>query len=155
MAFSYQYGANPAVDYPRFLISDTVETDASGNRVYAFEDEEIAAATLIEQSVWQSAMRYSPPAGVSVGTSPVSWRRVAATLLDALSANHARLTIISKLLDVTMNPNAAKEMRAQAASLREIDDNSGSFMIIEQVTDAFSFRDRFWKQVQRQTAGLQ
>lgn len=131
-----------------------MENDATGNRVYAFEDEEIAAATLIEQSVWQSGMGSSPPSGGYVPTIPVSWRRIAATLLDSLSANQARLTIISQLLDVKMNPNAAKEMRAQAAALRDIDDNSGSFVMIEQVTDAFSFRDRFWKQVQRQTAGV-
>ncbi len=154
MAFSYSAGANPPIDYPRLLISDTVQFGAQGQRVYAFDDSEIMAATRIEMSVWQSSMFFSPPAGVaSLGTTPVPWRRIAATLLDSLAANQARLQIIAKLLDVTVNPKASEAMREQAAALREADDNSGAFAIIEQTPDFFSFRDRFWKQWERQTAG--
>ena len=120
MSFSYQYGANPPIDYPRLLISDTVQFDAQGNRVYAFEDQEIQAATSIEMAVWQSSMFFSPPAGANVlPTTPIPWRRIAATLLDALASNQARLQIIVKLLDVTLNPNASREMRAQAQALRD------------------------------------
>ena len=151
-SFSYNFGANPPIDYPRLLCSDTVQNDpATGQRVYAFADQEIQAATQIEMQVWQSGQFFSPPAGVgALNNPPYPWRRIAATLLDALAANQARLQIIAKLLDVTINPKAADAMRAQAAALREADDNSGAFIIIEQVNDVFSFRDRFWKQVQRQ-----
>ncbi len=154
MSFSYQFGANPPIDFPRLLISDTVQNDANGQRVYAFEDSEIMAATQIEMAVWMSPQFYTPPAGnANLGNTPTPWRRIAATLLDSLASNQARLTILVKLLDVTLNPKASSEMRAQAAALREADDNSGAFVIIEQVNDQFSFRDRFWKQVQRQQGG--
>ena len=154
--FTYQYGANPPIDYPRLLCSDTVQFDpATGQRVYAFEDSEIMAATTIEMSVWQSAQFFTPPAGTPVlsNSGPTPWRRIAATLLDALAASQARMQIIAKLLDVTINPKASAEIRAQAEALREADDNSGAIVIIEQVNDVFSFRDRFWKQVQRQQGG--
>ena len=152
-SFSYNFGANPPIDYPRLLVSDTVENDpASGQRVYAFADSEITAVTQIEVSVWQSPQFFSPPGGTTplANSNAIPWRRIAATLLDALAANQARLLILSKLLDVTFNPKAADAMRAQAQALRDTDDNSGAFVIIEQVNDVFSFRDRFWKQVQRQ-----
>ncbi len=154
MSFTYNQGANPPIDFPRFLSSDTVQFDDQGQRVYAFSDEEIQAATTIEMSVWQSAQFWTPPRGLTtLPAPPYPWRRIAATLLDALAANQARLGIISKLLDVTLNPNAAKSMREQAQALRDTDDNSGAFVIIEQVNDQFSFRDRFFKQVQRQQGG--
>lgn len=155
MSFSYQYGANPPIDYPRFLCSDTVQNDpATGQRVYAFEDSEITMAAQIEMAVWMSPQFYSPPAGnATIQNPPYPWRRIAANLLDALAANSARLQIIAKLLDVTINPRASDAIRAQAQALRTADDNSGAFVIIEQVNDAFSFRDRFCKQVQRQQAG--
>lgn len=156
MSFTYQFGANPPIDFPRFLASDRVEFDANQSRVYAFEDQEIVMATTIEASVWMSPQFFSPPSGrATVANPPYSWRRIAANLLDSLAADQARLSIIAKLLDVTINPQATKAMQAQAAYLRRVDDESGAFVIIEQVNDVFSFRDRFWKQIQRQQgAGL-
>lgn len=154
MAFTYQGGANPPIDYPRLLCSDTVQFDAQNNRVYAFEDSEIVAATQIELSVWQSGMFYSGAAGSATGpTTPMPWRRIAATLLDALAANQARLSVIAQLLDVKLNPKAADDIRQQAQALRDADDNSGAFVIVEQVNNVFSFRDRYWKSVQRQSGG--
>ena len=154
MSFSYNYGANPIPDYIRLMISDTVEFDAQGQRVYAFEDQEIQAFVNIEMAVWQSSQFFSPPTGAStLPTVPIPYRRIAATALESLASNQARLQIIVKLLDVTLNPNASREMRAQAQALRDADDNSGALVIIEQVNDVFSFRDRYWKQVQRMTGG--
>ena len=154
MSFSYGGGSNPPIDYPRLLTSDTVAFDASGNRVYAFEDSEILAAAAIEGAVWQSSQFYSGQAGrATLPTNPQPWRRIAATLLDALAANQARLTIISQILDVKLTNQAAQEMRAQAQALRDADDNSGAFFIAEQVNNYFSFRDRYWKSVQRQSGG--
>lgn len=154
MAFTYQFGANPPIDYPRMLVADTVQNDANGNRIYAFEDSEIQAATQIEMAVWQSSMFWSGPAGVAnLPGLPMPWRRIAATLIDCLASNQARLSILSSLLDAKLNPGATKDMMAQAAALREAEDNSGAFAIIEQVNNYWSFTDRFWKTVARQSAG--
>lgn len=153
MSFSYQFGANPPIDYPRLLISDTTQFNAQGQRVYAFEDSEIMAAYAIEQNVWMSPQFYSGTIGLqSEANPPVSYRRVAATLIDALASNQARLSILSQILDVKLNPGAVKDMQAQAKALRDADDNSGSFVIIEQVNDEWSFRDRYWKTIQRENA---
>lgn len=154
MSFSYQAGANPPIDYPRMLVADTTEFNANAQRVYAFEDSEIMAATTIELGVWQSSMFWSGPQGVaSLGSIPMPWRRIAATLIDCLASNQARIGILSSLLDAKLNAGATKDMMAQAAALREADDNSGAFAIIEQVNDGWSFIDRYWKTVQRQSAG--
>lgn len=154
MAFTYNYGANPPIDYPRLLIMDTQQFLPDGvTRGYVFEDSEILAATQIEISVFQSGQFYSGFGGLTQqqNSSVVPWRRIAATLLDALAANKARLASIVELLDVKLNPAAAcKALQEQAAALREADDNSGAFAIIEQVNNQFAFRDRFWKTIQRQ-----
>ena len=155
--FSYQGGANPPIDYPRILVADTLQFGPDGTTpIFAFWDQEIQAATQIEMAVWQSGMYWSGPQGVSplTNTSVVPWRRIAATLIDALASNQARLSYISQQLDTKMNPGAVKDMQAQAAALRLADDNSGAFAIIEQVNDHWSFIDRYWKTVQRQSAGF-
>ena len=154
MAFTYNYGANPPIDWPRLMASDTVEFDSNGQRVYAFEDSEIQAFTQIESQVWQSGMYWSGWAGnATLPSNPVPWNRIAARLLDSLAANYARIAIVSGVLDVKLNAAAAADMRATAAALRELDDNSGAFVLIEQVNNVFSFRDRYWKSVQRQSGG--
>ncbi len=60
---------------------------------------------------------------------------------------------VTKLLDATVDIGKASDsLRKQAQQWREVDDNSGAFMIIEQCTTSFGFMDRFYKQVQRQNA---
>lgn len=146
VSFSYRFGSNPAIDYPRLLISDTQPVN------HVFEDEEIASATAIQNSTFQSGMLYSGVGGATLPTTATSYLRVAALLLDSLASNKARLSGITQLLDVHMDPGkAAKSLSDQAANYRKIDDESGAFVLIEQVNDVFSFRDRFWKQVQRQS----
>ncbi len=152
MSFSYQFGANPPIDYPRLLISDTIQFAPNGTTpIYIFEDSEILAATQIEISVYQSAQFYNAGGGtLTLPTFVTPWRRIAATLLDAVAANKSRLSAITQLLDVHLSPGvAAKSLRDQAQALRDADDNSGSFAIIEQVNNQFSFRDRFWATIQR------
>jgi hypothetical protein len=145
MAFTYQFGANPTIDYPRLLISDTQDTN------HIFEDSEIEAAYLIQASVWQSSMYYSGYAGRTLPSSPVSYLRVAALLLDSIAANKSRLSSITQLLDVSLSPErAAKALRDQAERYRAIDDDSGAFAIVEQCNDQWSFRQRYWNEVQRQ-----
>jgi len=156
-SFSYGFGSNPPIDYPRLLISDTQEFAPAPNNttpIYVFADQEIQAATAITQLPFQSAQYFSYPAGQTIPTSPVSYLRIAALLLDSLAANKARLSSIQKLLDVELDPvKAAGVLRDQAAEYRKIDDESGAFFIIEQVNDSWSFADRYWKQVQRQSGG--
>ena len=159
MSFSYGLGLNPPVpnppiDYPRLLLSDTTEFAADGTTpIYIFEDAEILAAALINSSVFQSAQFYSGPGGRNIPTSPVNYLRTAALLMDSLASNRARLSSIKQVLDIKLDPAvAAKNLRDQAQAYRDADDNSGAFFIAEQVNDQYSFRDRWWKEIQRQAA---
>jgi hypothetical protein len=142
-------GTNNTIDFVRLLISDTQDVN------HIFEDSEITGAYQIQGAQFQSAQFYSPPMGQNIPTSPVSYLRVSALLLDSLAANKARLASIKQLLDVKLDSSDASiQLRATACEYRDVEDNSGAFMIIEQVNDEWSFRDRFWKQVQRQSGGM-
>ncbi len=154
MSFSYNIVTPGPNDYVRLLCSDTQQFASDGvTRAYVFEDQEITMGYTIQAAQFQSAQFYSGAQGANLPTSPVSYLRVAALLLDALSANKARLASIKQLLDVRLDSSdAAIQLRATAAEYREVDDNAGAFMIIEQVNDGFSFRDRFWKTIQRNSA---
>ena len=149
MSFTYGNGSNPPIDYPRLLIADTV---APG----IFSDEEITAFANIASTVWQSAQFYSGFAGVAtLPTSPVNYLRTAAYALDSLAANQSRLAAVQQLLDVKLSPDkAAAALRAQAKAYRDADDDSMAFVIIEQVHDNQTFKERFWKQVQRISSGV-
>lgn len=154
-SFSYNFGASPMPDYVRMLVSDTQQFGPDGvTPIYVFADQEITAFSQIVSGVWQSSQFYSGTAGVAtLPSSPVNYYRIAAAMLFALAANKARLSSIKKILDVTLDPSdAAIQLRATAQSYIDMDDNSGAFVIIEMVNDAASFRDRFWKQIQRQSA---
>jgi hypothetical protein len=146
MAFSYSNcdGTNDRIDYVRLLISDTVATN------HIFEDSEIEGAYRIQGATWQTGMFYSGSGGAFLPSSPVSYYRVAALLLDAIASNKSRLSSITQLLDVKLSPEAAaKSLRDMAECYRDMDDNSGAFAIVEQVQNPWSFRDRVWKQYQR------
>ena len=148
MSFSYQFGANPQIDYVRLLVSDTQETN------HIFEDSEILMTYQINAAQWQSSMFFSPPLGRNLPSQPVAYLRAAALLLDSLAANKSRLSSITQLLDVKLNPNvAAKALRDQAQAYRDVDDNSGAFVIIEQCPTVWAWQDRFWNQIQRQNGG--
>lgn len=156
MSFSYHNcdGTQDQIDFPRILAMDTQEFAPDGvTRAYVFEDSEITGVTRLQSLQFQSGMFYSGPMGANLPASPVSYLRVAAILLDALAANKAKLANALMVLDVKVNTQAAaQELRAQAESYRAIDDDAGAFVIIEQCSDVFSFRDRFWKTVQRMSA---
>ncbi len=146
MGFTYQLGNNPTIDFPRMLIGDTNSTN------HIFEDEEIQSAYKIQAAQFQSSMLYSGGAGQNLPSSPVSYLRVAALLLDALASSKARL-LVSKLLDATITPaQTAKALHDQAQAWRDVEDNSGAFMIIESCHTSFGFLDRFYKVIQRQNA---
>lgn len=146
MGFTYQLGANPTIDFPRLLIGDTEDTN------HLFEDEEIQSAYKIQAAQFQSSMLYSGGGGQNLPSSPVSYLRVAALLLDALASSKARL-MVSKLLDANITPAAtSKALHDQAQAWRDVEDNSGAFFVIEQCTTSFGFLQRFYSQVQRQNA---
>lgn len=149
-------GTNNLIDFVRLLIMDTQEFGPNGTtRAYVFSDNEITAFYTIQTMQFQSAQFFSPPAGMNLPTSPVAVLRVAAMALDSMAANSSKLASVIELLDVKLSPDkAAIALRAQANQYRDLDDNSGAFFIVEQVNDQWSFRDRFWKQVQRQSGGM-
>lgn len=145
MAFTYAFGANPIIDFPRLLCSDT----DSAHQI--FQDSEILAFYQICQAQFQSSMYFTQPNGANLPASPVSYLRVAAFMLDSLASNQSRLASVIQLLDVKLDASkAALALRTQAQSYRDTDDNAGAFAIIEQVRDEYSFQQRFWNQVQRQ-----
>jgi hypothetical protein len=149
--FTYDFSTNPSVAYVRLLIADTVNTDA---QPAIFSDSEINAFYVIQMSQFQSSMFFSGPAGRNLPSMPLSYLRVAALALDSLASNKARLSSITKLLDVSLSPEkAAAALRTQAQEYRTVDDESGAFVIIEQCSTQWAFVDRYWAQVQRQTGG--
>lgn len=148
MAFTYNFGANPQIDYPRLLISDTQVLN------HVFEDGEIISCYAIQSAMFQSSMLYSGPVGQNLPSQPVSYLRVAALLLDSLAANKSRLASIKMLLDVKLDAaDAAIQLRATAKEYREVEDNAGAFMIIEQCGTEWGFEQRFWNMVARQSGG--
>jgi hypothetical protein len=150
MGFSYQFGTNPQVDWPRILIADTQECK------HVFEDEEILSVYAIAGAAWQSSMKYSGTQGATLPSTPASPYRIAAILLKSLAGNRARLSSVTQLLDVKkISPAvAAKALMDQANDWLKMDDESGAFVLIEQCNTTWSFKDRFWKQVQRQLGAV-
>lgn len=159
--FTYGYGSNPVIDYPRLLVSDTQQFAPNGTLSYVFADQEILAMEAIVQGQFQSGMFYSTPGGPPNGGTtgnyalpniPIPYYRVAGMLLMSIASNKSRLASVMQLLDVKLDPSkAASALRETAQAYLDQDDNSGAFVIIEQVNDPASFRDRFWKQWQRQS----
>lgn len=151
--FSYQFGANPPIDYLRIMISDTQEYLPDGVTLgYVFADQEIQAITQVVASPFQSAQFYSPPQGQYLPQGVVMpWYRIAASLLDCMAANKAKLASIKRILDVQLDSSdAAKFLQAQAKAYRDLDDSSGAFFVIEIVANEWALSQRYWNQVARQ-----
>ena len=137
------------VDAIRALIADTNPLRP------IFQDEEIMIFYRIQAATFQSSMYFSGIQGsVNLPQSPISYLRVAALALDAMASNKAYLASIKSIPDVTLNTaNASSELMKKAAGYRQVDDESGAFVIIEQVCTTWAFTQRYWSQVQRQTGG--
>lgn len=152
MSFSFNASnPQPQWDWVRIMIGDTVGFGPNGQRVYIFEDQEIAAMAAILTQQFQSSMFYSPPAGQNLPQYPIPYLRIAALALDSMAANKSYLASVEELLDVKLDAaKSADALRKQAQAYRDQDDNSGAFFVIETVQDSFSLYDRYWKQVQRQ-----
>jgi hypothetical protein len=148
---SWSYNTNPPdqIAFVRLLIPDTDPIKV------IFTDEEINMLYQIQGSTFQSGMFFSGAAGRNIPPAPLSYVRVAALALDTLANNKGRLGAVMQLLDVKLDASkAAAVLREGAKTYREIDDEAGCIMIIEQTNTDWSFRDRWWKQWQRQSAGL-
>ncbi len=83
MGATYQFGANPQIDYPRLLIADTDMT------LPIFQDSEILAAYVIDMP-FMIVPASGPTVNAAIGTP--SYRRIAAGLLDCLAAQALRDT---------------------------------------------------------------
>jgi hypothetical protein len=147
MAFTYIYGT--PIFYVRLLIPDTNQASP------IFQDDEIQGFMDINSMTWQSSMFYSYQAGSpSLPQSPSNFLRAAALALNTLAGNSSRLAAVTGLLDVKLAPAAAaKALQDAAQRYLDMDDNSGAFVILEQCTTSWGFRDRWWSQLQRQTGG--
>lgn len=150
--FTYDPNGNLLIFYVRLLISDTVEFAPDGTTpIFVFSDQEIMGMSQIVSMQFQSAQFYTPPAGRNLPSRPVNYLRIAAQLIDSMATNAAKLAAITRILDVTLDPaKAAQWLREQAQQYRDTDDNSGSFMIIEQVNNQWALSQRYWNQIQRQ-----
>lgn len=149
MAFTYQYGANPAIDYIRVMIGDTVDLN------HIFEDSEILMFYQIASAPWQAGQFFSGVQGQTLPTPPTNYLRVAAYALNSIAANTSRLSGVTEMLDVKLDLDKTGEaIRSQAKAYLEMDDNSGAFAIAEQVTNGWTFRDRFLNTVQRSLGGV-
>lgn len=148
--FTYDFTTNYPVSVVRLLVSDT--TNYPSPPYPLFLDAEILAALQVtsSQGLYASGMAFS---GAAVSQPPVlvlSYYRAAALLLDALSANKALLSSITKLLDVSLSPDkAATQLRSTAQEYRTVAANDGSFAIAEMVVNAATARERLWKQLLR------
>jgi hypothetical protein len=133
----------------RLLVSDTQALN------HVFEDSELLAFQTVVALPFQSGQRYDYPFGNTLPVSPVTYLRAAALALKSLAANKSRLASIKQLLDVKLDSSdAAIQLRATADSYLQMDEDNGAFCIIEQVSNSFSFSERFWNTVQRQQVGV-
>ena len=148
MSWTYSFVDNPNIAYVRLLIPDTDPVKI------IFQDEEIQAFFAIQQATFQSGMFFSGVQGRNLPSLPLSFVRVAALALDTLANTKGKLGNVVKLLDVQLDwKDAASILREGAKTYREVDDNAGAFMIIEQTPTDWAFAQRWWNQFQRQTAG--
>lgn len=123
--------------------------DTNGTPPYPiWQDNEITAALNFFSStnVIVGLSGYTPAVPVQ---QTFSYRRSAALLLRGLAANQGRMATIG-LLDAKLNgPAAAKALQSIADDYVLSEENDGYFAVAEMVQDAFSMRERLWKQLYR------
>lgn len=132
----------------RLLVADT---DANNP---VFNDDEVTAALDMESSQGLFVSGQAASMGNGVANPPIpqvySVYRAAALLLDAIAASKSRLAAISQILDVKLSHNeAAQALRTTAKEYRHTESYAGHFAIAEMAVDAFSTRERVWKQLLR------
>ena len=150
-------GTQNAIDFVRVLIPDTGGNTGLPNNGFVFSDQEITAFSTINTiQGWQSSMFWSGYAGQFLPQYPSNFFRAAALALNSLAGNQARLLLIAQLLDVKPQNvgQVVQAIQKVAQQYLDMDDNSGAFIIAEQVTTTWNFIDRYWSQVQRQSGGF-
>lgn len=152
--YSYDFDSAPAISWVRLLIPDTEFIPNVSPPRMIFSDQEIQAFFNIQQMTWQSGMFFSGVQGRNLPALPLSFVRVAALALDSLANNKGKLGNVVQLLDVKLDWKSASQiLRDGAKTYREVDDNAGALMVIEQTPTDWAFAQRWWNQFQRQTAG--
>lgn len=152
--YTYDFDSAPAISYVRLLVPDTQFLPNVSPPQMIFSDQEIQAFFNIQQRTFQAGMFFSGNQGRNLPALPLSYVRVAALALDTLANNKGKLGNVIQLLDVKLDwKSAAQILRDGAKTYREVDDDSGAFVIIEQTPTDWAFADRWWAQFQRQTAG--
>jgi|SRR5580700_676241 hypothetical protein len=152
--YTYDFDSAPQISYVRLLIPDTSFLPNVSPPQMIFSDQEITAFYQIQASTFQSGMFFSGVQGRNLPSLPLSYVRVAALALDSLANNKGKLGNVIKLLDVSLDwKSAGALLREGAKTYREVDDDAGAFMIIEQTSTDWAFAQRWWNQFQRQTAG--
>ena len=144
MAFTYDFNSAPLLSSVRMMVPDTV---APG----IFSDAEVNQAIYLESSQGTYASGQAVPNGLPLANTVqvYSVRRAAALLCDILANNWGKLAIVTSILDVKLNPTAAKVMGDRAESLRHTESMSGAFAIAEWVLDPKGAMERVWKQMLR------
>lgn len=143
MSFTYDFNAAPDLSRVRLLCSDTDPTQP------VFQDAEVndALQMFSSQNMIVGLSGFSPAIPV---TQVYSHRRSAASLLRALAANKARLGAIGKQLDIQLDfQKVSAALLDLAKELITSEENDGYFAVSEMVLDAFSMRERLWKQLYR------
>ncbi len=147
MSFTYDVGT--PLGQVRFLVADT---DPASE---IFSDDELMMCLQFESSQGLYISGQAATSAISAANPPIpqvySVYRAAAMALDSLAANKARLSSVTKLLDVELDVNsAAKQLKDQASGYREIESKRGNFAIAEMVVNDFTARERIFKVWQRQ-----
>jgi hypothetical protein len=141
---SFSYDPSTPVGLTRLLVFDTVNTPP----LPIWQDEEITAVL----NLFSSQGVIVGLSGFNLAVPPpqiYSYRRTAATLLRGLASNQARMATVG-LLDAKINgPGAAAALQKIADDYVTSEENDGYFAVSEMVQDAFSMRERLWKQLYR------
>ena len=144
MSFSYDFTTNPTIATVRLLVSDTVNVAP----LPIWQDEEIQAVL----NMFSSTAVIVGLTGFNLVQPPpltFSYRRSAATLLRSLAGNKARMATVG-LLDAKLSgAAAANALRDIADDYVTSEENDGFFAASEMIQDAFSMRERLWKQLYR------
>ncbi len=135
------------------LISDTDSAQP------VFQDVEINQFLYLESSQNLYVSGQAAPNGAALQAPPIpqvySPYRAAALALNSMTANVAQSSaIVKRLLDVELDGKSSAQMlRDLAQSYRDIEAQAGHFAIAEMVQNAFSARERVYKQLLRLYGG--
>jgi hypothetical protein len=144
VSFTYDFNTYPVIANIRLLVSDTVNVAP----LPIWQDEEINAVAQMfySQNIIIGLTGYTP----AIPPVPLySYRRAAATLLRSLAGNKARMATVG-LLDAKLDgAAAARALQSIADDYVTSEENDGYFAVSEMVQDAFSMRERIWKQLYR------